>query len=250
MSAPSDTACMVDLATFPVPDYSDTEHETWTRLYARQRELLPGRACDEYLAGLARLELSETRLPRLVDISRRIEQYTGWRLTRVAGLVENDDFFTLLAGRCFPSTDFIRKPDELDYTPAPDMFHDLIGHAPLLTHSRFAAFFERFGHAGKAAFASGHPATEWLPRIYWYTVEFGLIRAAEGLRIYGSGIVSSPGEVLHSLSDAVTRHDFDLDAIAARDYDIWHMQNDLFVIDSFDQLEDDFAAWCREARLG
>ena len=238
-----------DIHLVPAPSYSATEHATWARLYANQQAILPGRACRAFLDGLAAIGFPPDRIPRLADVSDAIRARSGWQLTRVDGLVPNDEFFALLAQRIFPSTDFIRRPDEIDYTPAPDMFHDLLGHAPLLVHPRFAAFFERFGRAGVAAFEQAHPATEWLPRIYWFTVEFGLIREDGGLRIYGSGIVSSPKEVLHSLSDATRKHPFDLAAIAARPYDIWHMQNDLFVIDSFEQLESAFAAWCAEQGL-
>jgi phenylalanine-4-hydroxylase len=148
-----------------------------------------------------------------------------------------------LAARHFPSTDFIRKPEEIGYTPAPDMFHDLLGHAPLLTNPRFCAFFERFGQIAAKAFRLQHDACVWLPRIYWYTVEFGLIREAEGLRIYGAGIVSSPDEVLYSLSDTTEKLPFRIESMIAEPYDVWHMQKRLFVIDSFDQLENVFSSW-------
>ncbi|MFC4159144.1 phenylalanine 4-monooxygenase [Chitinimonas lacunae] len=241
-----------DIHEVAVPPYTDVEHHTWATLYANQQKVLPGRACDEFLAGLEAVDFPADRIPRLADISDHIERHSGWRLTRVDGLVPNYEFFKLLSERLFPSTDFIRRPDEIEYTPSPDMFHDLLGHAPLLVNPRFCAFFEAFGRAGVAAFErmpEGHPARDWLPRIYWFTVEFGLIRNPGGLRIYGAGIVSSPGEVLHSLSDATTKHAFDLDVIMNRSYDIWHMQDDLFVIDSFDQLEDSFYTWARSHGL-
>ncbi|MBV1776366.1 phenylalanine 4-monooxygenase [Burkholderiaceae bacterium DAT-1] len=241
-----------DIHDVPTPDYTDVEHDTWAKLYANQQKVLPGRACAEFLEGLELTGFPATHIPRLADISDNIERQTGWKLTRVDGLVPNYEFFKLLKARIFPSTDFIRRPEEIEYTPAPDMFHDLLGHVPLLTNPRFCAFFEKFGIAGVNAFERegvDPEAREWLPRIYWFTVEFGLIRNPEGLRIYGAGIMSSPGEVLFSLSDETVKHTFDLDVISARPYDIWKMQGDVFVIESFDQLENAFDAWARKHNL-
>jgi phenylalanine-4-hydroxylase len=239
----------LDIHLARVPSYSKEEHHTWSVLLANQEKVLPGRACSEFLAGLERIGFPEDHIPHLADISDCIERYTGWRLTRVDGIVPDKEFFELLAQRIFPSTDFIRKPEEIGYTPAPDMFHDLLGHVPMLTDPRFTVFFERFGKAGVRAFELEHPATVWLPRIYWYTVEFGLINNPEGLRIYGSGILSSPNEVLYSLSGKTEKRRFDIDEVAATDYDIWHMQDTLFVIDSFDALEDSFARWTERQGL-
>ncbi|WP_054284903.1 phenylalanine 4-monooxygenase [Gulbenkiania mobilis] len=233
----------LDIHRAAVPVYTDVEHHTWAQLIANQKQVLEGRACKEFLLGLEKVGFPEDHIPKLADISDRIEAETGWRLTRVDGIVPDREFFELLAARIFPSTDFIRKPEEIGYTPAPDMFHDLLGHVPLLTDPRFCAFFEAFGKAGVAAFDTDHPARAWLPRIYWYTVEFGLIRNAEGLRIFGAGILSSPNEVLYSLSENTRKHAFDIVQVAATDYDIWHMQDELFVIDSFDALEHAFADW-------
>lgn len=238
-----------DVHAAAVPHYSAVEHRTWATLYANQQAVLAGRACREFLDGLAAVDFPGDHIPALAEISDRIAACTGWRLLRVDGLVANDVFFAMLADRYFPSTDFIRQPEEIGYTPAPDMFHDLLGHAPLLSNDRFCAFFQRFGAAGVRAFQLGHPAVEWLPRIYWFTVEFGLIRNPDGLRIYGAGIVSSANEVLHSLSAAVQKRPFDLAVIAAQPYDIWHLQNALFVIDSFDQLEAEFDGWCAQQGL-
>ena len=232
-----------DVHLAAVPEYSAEDHHTWAALLANQRSVLPARACREFMQGVDLIAFPQTRIPRLADISDCIEQQTGWRLVRVDGIVPDEAFFSLLADRYFPSTDFIRKPDEIGYTPAPDMFHDLLGHVPLLTDARFCSFFQRFGQAGVRAFELDHPAKVWLPRVYWYTVEFGLIRESSSLRIYGSGILSSPDEVLYSLSDKTDKRPFDIEAISALPYDIWHMQSTLFVIDSFDQLEQSFAAW-------
>lgn len=232
-----------DIHEVAVPNYTDEEHGTWGLLIENQEKVLPNRACNEFLAGLKKIPFSHDRIPALAFVSDAIQKHTGWTLMRVDGLVPDKEFFHLLAEKIFPSTDFIRTREELGYTPAPDMFHDLLGHVPLLINPRFTAFFEKFGKAGVKAFELGHPATKMLPRIYWYTVEFGLIENPEGLRIYGSGIVSSPNEVLYSLSDKPKKIPFDIDAIAQKPYDIWHMQEELFVIESFDQLEMEFDRW-------
>jgi phenylalanine-4-hydroxylase len=238
-----------DIHQVAVPDYPPAAQQTWATLLARQQRVLPGRACQAFLDGLQLIAFPPESIPRLADISDRIEGVTGWRLVRVDGIVPDHEFFDLLAQRCFPSTDFIRQPEEIGYTPAPDMFHDLLGHAPLLTDARFCAFFERFGRAGVKAFELNHPARIWLPRIYWYTVEFGLIRESGEMRIYGSGILSSPDEVLYSLSDKPRKQPFDIAAICSQTYDIWHMQQQLFVIDSFSLLERQFAQWSAEQGL-
>ena len=232
-----------DIHEVEVPNYSEEEHGTWELLVENQSKVLPGRACKEFLAGLDKIRFPQQRIPKLADISDTIQKQTGWILTRVDGLVPDREFFTLLSEKIFPSTDFIRQRSELGYTPAPDMFHDLLGHVPLLVDPRFTAFFEKFGKAGVKAFDLNHPGMKMLPRIYWYTVEFGLIENANGLRIYGSGILSSPEEVLFSLSDKPKKLKFNIDTIAAKPYDIWHMQEELFVIESFDQLESEFDAW-------
>jgi len=232
-----------DIHRVAVPDYDAEDHRTWAALLANQRKVLPGRACDEFLAGLDLIAFPEDRIPLLAEISDRLERQSGWRLVRVDGIVPDAEFFSLLAQCRFPSTDFIRRPEELGYTPAPDMFHDLMGHVPLLTDARFCAFFERFGQAGVRAFELNHPAQVLLPRVYWYMVEYGLIRQSGENRIYGAGILSSPNEVLYSLSDQVEKLDFDLSRVSAHPYDIWHMQSQLYVIESFGQLEQVFADW-------
>ncbi len=237
-----------DIHEVPVPDYTEEERGTWEILLANQWKVLPHRACSEYMDGLAKIGFPQDRIPRLMDISDGIEKETGWKIMRVDGLVPDKEFFHLLEERIFPSTDFIRKRDEVGYTPAPDMFHDLLGHVPLLTNPRFTAFFEKFGRAGVAAFKKNHEGMKMLPRIYWYTAEFGLIRNVDGLRIYGSGIVSSPNETLYSLSDKPAKQPFDIEVIAQKPYDIWRMQEELFVIESFDQLEFEFDRWA--ARQG
>lgn len=230
------------------PDYSAEDHDVWKTLYARQRELLPGRACQEYIDGLAMLKLPEDRVPALRDVSAVLDRATGWRLTRSPGLLHEKDFFERLARRVFPSTDYVRPRHELDYTPAPDLFHDVFGHAPMIVHRSFADFFQQIGQAANSPNAVGDVRLG-LVRIYWFTVEFGLIDTPEGLRIYGNGITSSYAEVRHSLTDAVEKRPFIPDEVAKQEYDIWHMQPVLFVVESFQQLENGFGEWAKRHRL-
>jgi phenylalanine-4-hydroxylase len=228
------------------PSYTDEDHETWRLLYARQRALLCGRAADPYLAGLTHMGFPEDRVPSLRSASAVLSAATGWRIARIPGLLHEEDFFAHLARRVFPSTDYIRARHEMDYTPAPDLFHDVFGHLPLITHPAFADFYQRLGSA--ACSARGNDRRR-LERFYWFTVEFGLIRTREGLRIYGNGILSSRAETLHSLTDAVVKLPFDPDRIAERDYDVSHLQPLLFVIDSFEQLAEEFETWARRRAL-
>jgi phenylalanine-4-hydroxylase len=229
------------------PSYGDDEHAVWRELVDRQLAILPGRAADEFLAGLAELDLDRERIPALATVSRRLHQITGWRLARTPGLLDAPTFFGYLAQRIFPCTDYLRRREELDYTPAPDCFHDIFGHTPMIVHPRFADFYQQIG---QAALACTDPAVaEQLTRLYWFTVEFGLVRNPGGLRIYGNGIVSSYGETLHSLTDAVEKRPFVPEAVARQPYDIWHFQEVLWVIESFTQLEAEFARWARERRL-
>lgn len=231
----------------PYPDYTNEEQSVWRALHARQMQLLPGRAADEFLTGLASLALESDRIPALSAVSARLARETGWRIARTPGLLDAHDFFGYLARRIFPCTDYIRGRHELDYTPAPDCFHDIFGHTPMIMHPRFADFYQKIGQAALACTDSA--VEEGLTRIYWFTVEFGLIRNPGGLRIYGNGIISSSGETLHSLTDQVTKLPAVPERIAAQAYDIWHFQDPLFVTSSFDELESEFVRWAREHRL-
>ncbi len=232
----------------PYPNYSADEHDIWKTLYARQRELIPGRACQEYIDGLGMLRLPEDRVPALRDVSAVLEKATNWKLTRSPGLLHEKDFFERLARRVFPATDYVRPRQELDYTPAPDLFHDVFGHTPMIVHDQFANFFQKIGEAAASENAVGDVRLG-LVRIYWFTVEFGLIDTPQGMRIYGNGITSSYGEVQHSLTDAVEKRPFIPEKVAQQEYDIWHMQPVLFVIDSFEQLETGFENWAKSHRL-
>ena len=221
----------------PWDDYSDVEHNTWATLFERQMALLPGRACDEFFDGLARLGMNAYTIPRFADLNPILKATTGWELIAVQGLLPELAFFEHLANRRFPVTWWIRKPEQIDYISEPDLFHDLFGHVPLLLLPVFANYMQAYGEGGlKAARYGNEPLTE-LTRLYWYTVEFGLMNTPKGLRIYGSGIVSSKGESLYSLeSDAPNRIAFDLTRVMRTRYRIDTYQKTYFVIDSFEQL--------------
>ena len=224
------------------PAYSATDQETWRLLYERQMQQLPGRAGEAYLQGVELLGMTAAGIPALRDLSAALEKATGWRVARIPGLLHERDFFALLAERIFPSTDYIRGRHEIDYTPAPDCFHDMFGHMPMLAEPAFADFYQLFGKAGLRATGADRVKLE---RLHWFTVEFGLIRQPEGLRIFGAGILSSNEEVTHALSGNVDVRPFSIDAVTAQDYDVWHLQNVLFVLDSFEQLVDGFKEWAK-----
>ena len=225
--------------------YTAEEHATWDTLFARQTGLLPGRASDAYLSGLDALRLSDGGIPHFEELSDRLAKLTGWRVVAVPGLVPDEVFFDHMANRRFVAGNFIRRPDQLDYLQEPDVFHDVFGHVPMLADPVFADYLEAYGRGGQRAMQ--HDALKWLGRLYWYTVEFGLIREGGGLRIYGSGIVSSFAESRFALdSDSPHRIGFDLARVMRTDYRIDDFQQNYFVIDSFDQLlratvETDFA---------
>lgn len=228
------------------PGYSATDHETWRILIRRQLDMLPGRAGEAFMKGVEMLGLDSDRIPALSDLSRELEETTGWRVARIPGLLHEKDFFNLLSERTFPSTDYIRGREEIDYTPAPDLFHDIFGHMPMLTQPDYADFYQMFGRAALKAAGADRPRLE---RFHWFTVEFGLIRQNEGTRIFGAGILSSKNEVTHALSDEVERKAFDPDTIVEQDYDVWHLQDVLFVLESFEQLTAGFRDWTQSKGL-
>ena len=227
------------IVTQPWDDYSATDHDVWRRLYERQRMLLIGRAADEFLAAQDAMGMTPDRIPKFSDMDTALREATGWTLVGVEGLLPELDFFDHLANRRFPVTWWIRRPDQVDYIEEPDLFHDLFGHVPLLMNPVFADYMAAYGRGGVKAHGIGPEALQMLTRLYWYTVEFGLIRQKDGLRIYGSGIVSSKGESIHCLdSDAPNRIGFDLERIMRTRYRIDTYQKTYFVIDSFEQLID------------
>jgi phenylalanine-4-hydroxylase len=229
--------------------YSAEEHAIWRLLFERQQRLLVGRACREYLEGLGGLGVEADGIPDFRRLSNALDAATGWRIVAVPGLVPDEVFFAHLARRRFPSTCFIRRRDQLDYLQQPDVFHDICGHVPLLMNPVFADYMQAYGKGGLKAQGLGH--LQRLARLYWYTVEFGLIATPEGLRIYGSGILSSAGEAVYSLEDPrPNRVRFELRRVMRTRYRIDAFQQTYFVIDDFQQLFDatrpDFAPIYRD----
>jgi phenylalanine-4-hydroxylase len=223
----------------PWAQYSATDHAVWQQLYARQQALLVGRACDTFLAAQEKLRMPADHIPRFSDLNQILAAATGWQIVAVEGLLPELDFFTHLANRRFPVSWWIRRPDQIDYLEEPDLFHDLFGHVPLLMEPLFADYLQAYGQGGIKAHGLGPDALMQLARLYWYTVEFGLIRQADSLRIYGAGIVSSKGESIYSLESAApNRLGFNLERIMRTRYQIDSFQQTYFVIDSFEQLID------------
>jgi phenylalanine-4-hydroxylase len=215
--------------------YTAQDHAMWDRLFERQARLLPGRAAPEYLAGLDMLRMSRPGIPDFAELSARLMKATGWQVVAVPGLIPDDVFFDHLANRRFVAGNFIRTADQLDYLEEPDVFHDVFGHVPLLANPVFADFMQCYGAGGQRA--AGLGVIGKLARLYWYTVEFGLIRSEGGLKIYGAGIVSSNGESRFALDDASpNRLGFDLKRLMRTAYRIDDYQQSYFVIDSFEDL--------------
>lgn len=217
--------------------YTAEEHAVWDTLYRRQLEISKDRAVEEFRTGLGLLDLGSGGIPDLDVINPKLKALTGWEVVMVPHLVPDDVFFTHLANRRFPAGRFIRKPTQLDYLEEPDIFHDIFGHVPMLTLPVFADYMQAYGRGGLRAQSLGR--LKELARLYWYTVEFGLIQRPEGLRIFGAGIVSSAGETPFSLIDpSPNRIGFDLERVMRTDYRIDDYQQLYVVINSFEQLLD------------
>jgi phenylalanine-4-hydroxylase len=216
--------------------YTSHEHDLYRRLYERQAAQLEGLACEEFIDAVRHLGAAQ-RIPRFDELSEKLHRQTRWEIVAVPGLIPEEAFFGLLSQRKFPVTSWIRRPEEFDYVVEPDVFHDLFGHVPLLFNPAFADYMQSYGAGGLKA--SRLDACELLARLYWYTVEFGLIHTAKGLRAYGAGILSSAGELSHGVrSDDPSRLAFDLQRIMRTRYKIDSYQATYFVIDSFSQLFD------------
>ena len=227
--AASDYTCTQNYAA-----YTEQDHATWRLLYARQRALLPGRACQAFIDCLSRLDAAE-HIPHFESINARLKPATGWEIVGVPGLIPELDFFRLLSQRRFPVTDWIRGAHELDYVVEPDIFHDLFGHVPLLFHPAIADYMQAYGAGGLKAQHLG--AMEMLARLYWYTIEFGLIREGGCLRAYGAGILSSAGELDYSVhSPAPQRLPLTLARTMRTRYRIDAYQQTYFVIDDLQAL--------------
>jgi phenylalanine-4-hydroxylase len=216
--------------------YSAEEHALWALLFRRQSELIAGYAAPEFQRGVLALGASSSSIPRFEDTNRVLEELTGWQIVAVPGLIPEQNFFEHLAHRRFPVTVWIRRPEEIDYLVEPDIFHDFFGHVPLLTNPVFARFLQAYGEAGPKALAIPG-GLRMLSRLYWYMVEFGLIRNRGRLCVYGAGILSSKGETVYSIESPVPqRLRFELLRVMRTDYRIDSFQHTYFVLESFEEL--------------
>ncbi len=216
-------------------NYNQEDFEVWKLLYKRQMSNLPTAASTAYLEGLEKVHFEEDKIPNFEEANEVLEGLTDWKLAVVPGIVPDYTFFQLMSNRRFPATTWLRKMKELDYLEEPDMFHDVFAHVPLLTNQAFVDFLEALSNIG-LHYVGNDYAIEILSRVYWFTVEFGLIQEEQGLRIYGAGILSSAGETRFSLSQEPPKHVFDVQAIANTPYRKDVFQDRYFVIESYEQL--------------
>jgi len=241
--ARDDYTCDQDFAA-----YTTEDHDTWRKLYARQSAMLPGLAAQTFIELLPQLDAAQG-IPRFEDINARLLPATGWQLVGVPGLIPEEPFFTMLANKKFPVTDWIRTPQEMDYVVEPDVFHDLFGHVPLLFDVTYANYIQAYGNAALKAHALERSrsdcanAVEHLARLYWYTIEFGLLREHGGVKAYGAGILSSTGELEHSVKSQQSKrlplsNASELLGCMGSSYKIDSYQSQYFVIDSFSALLD------------
>ncbi|HEX5739512.1 MAG TPA: phenylalanine 4-monooxygenase [Hydrogenophaga sp.] len=233
--------------------YTAADHATWKTLFERQTKLLPGRACDEFVEGMRDLPIGPEEIPDFRRLNEVLMQRNGWQIVAVPGLVPDEVFFDHLANRRFPSGNFIRKPHELDYLEEPDVFHDVFGHVPMLMNPAIADFIQAYGQGGLRAQQLGHLTQ--LARVYWYTVEFGLLQQGDGLRLYGAGIASSFTESQFCLDSASpNRIRFELERVMRTHYRIDDFQESYFVIRDLDELLEftqiDFAPLYQRAAQG
>ncbi len=231
-------------------EWSDSENQTWNTLYNRQVEIVKTRACQEYNEGIKLLRMSPNHVPQLYEITDAFKRSTGWSVVPVPAMITPEQFFNLLATKQFPAATFIRTPEDLDYLQEPDIFHEFFGHCPMITHKPFADFMEAYG---KLALRANTDDRKYLARLFWFTVEFGLINTKEGHRCYGGGILSSKNETIYAVeSDIPIRKSFNLIEILRTPYRVDQIQGVYFVLESFDQLfhllSEDINAAIDEAR--
>ena len=216
-------------------NYTPQEHAVWKTLFERQSKLLPGRACNEFVRGMQDLPIGPDQIPNFEQLSETLSQRTGWQIVAVPGLVPDDVFFEHLAHRRFPAGHFIRKPHELGYLEEPDVFHDVFGHVPMLMNPAIADYIQAYGEGGLRAKRLG--VLEKLARVYWYTVEIGLVKPPSGLGVYGAGIASSATETVFSVEDdSPNRVAFDLERVMRTNYRIDDFQETYFVLDNLNDL--------------
>lgn len=215
--------------------YTQEENETWEILYKRQKKIIINRACDEFIQGLDRLSINPLKVPQLPDINKKLKNMTGWQIFPVPALIGFKGFFELLANRKFPAATFIRRREDLDYLQEPDIFHEIFGHCPLLTNQAYADFSQ---HYGKLGLKANKEDRAMLARLYWFTIEFGLVETSAGLRIYGGGILSSKEESIYALeSDLPNRKPLDILDIFRTSYRIDELQKNYFIINALSDLQ-------------
>ena len=214
--------------------YTAEQHEVWSILYERRMRELRGNGSRVFLDGAEAIGLRQDRVPDLADVNRRLGPRTGWNAVPVKGFIPAREFFACLAQRRFPTTVIVRPREQLDYLPEPDIFHDVFGHVPLHADPVFADFLQRFGAV--AARAERDEDVTRMARLFWFTVEFGLVREGGQVKVYGSGLISSAGDAANALGPECDRRPFSLDAVMAHPFEIDRFQDVLFVVDSFDQL--------------
>lgn len=226
--------------------YSEEQHAVWALLYQRRMAALELTGSRLFLEGAQQIGLQPDRVPDLTGINQRLSGRTGWTAVPVAGFLPAREFFECLGARRFPTTVTVRPRAQIDYLPEPDIFHDVFGHVPLHAHPVFAAFLQHFG--ASACLAAGKAQVEAMARLFWFTVEFGLVRERGEIKLYGSGLISSQGDGTNALGPRCDRRAFSLDAVLAQPFAIDRLQDTLFVIESFDQLFD--AVEAAQRRLG
>jgi len=228
--------------------YTGEQHEVWGELVSRALPELEKHAAREYLEGFEIIGLKKDRLPNLTDISARLAPRTGWSSTPVSGFLPAPAFFEMLATRNFPTTTWLRSRDSLEYTPEPDIFHDVFGHVPMHSHKVFADFLERYGHV--CASISDAAVLEKLGRLFWYTVEFGLILQRGEIKVYGSGLISSHGECQNVMGGHCAIHRFSLDEVVETRVKVDELHKLLFAVTSFDQIYEAMHEAERRALIG
>lgn len=230
--------------------YTPEQHAVWAELVRRRMPQLEEHACAEYLDGFHRIGLREDSIPNLAEVNKRLGPRTGWNATPVSGFLPPDAFFEMLAARQFPTTTWLRKRESLEYTPEPDIFHDVFGHVPMHAHPVFADFLQQYGRVC-ARLVHDKDKLERMGRLFWFTVEFGVIRQKGTIKLYGSGLISSHGESTHVINRASQGgpeiRDFDLDAVLNQEFIVSEMQKVLYAVESFDQIYE--AAKEAEGRL-
>ncbi len=226
--------------------YKPEEHALWAELVSRRMAQLRQHACQEYLDGLELIGLREDSIPNLADVNARLQPRTGWRATPVSGFLPADAFFDMLAARQFPTTTYLRGRESFDYTPLPDIFHDVFGHVPMHAHPVFADFLQHYGRV--CARLSSKDDLERMGRLFWFTVEFGVIRQRGAIKLYGSGLISSPGESDYVVSGGPEIRNFNLDQVMEQQFATSEMQPVLYAVESFEQIYE--AAQQAELRLG